>query len=181
MMKTTVSALAAAAALAASPALAALPAGAHAPSFDTTASMAGKSFDFNLDKALRKGPVVLYFFPAAFTTGCTIEAHDFADASDAYRRMGATIIGVTAGNTDRLVEFSTSECRSKFAVAADPNLAIAKSYDTVFAEFPGHTNRTSFVITPDHKVLFVYSNLDPSQHVQQTMDALKAWRSSHPQ
>ena len=180
-MKKTLLAFAALAAFAATPALAALAVGAKAPDFSAPAAMGGKSFNFNLDSALRKGPVVLYFFPAAFTKGCTVEAHDFADATADYDKLGATVIGVTAGNIDRLAEFSTSECRSKFPVAADPDLAIAKSYDSVFAEFPGHTNRTSYVITPDHKVLFVYSNLDPSQHVQQTMDALKSWRSSHPQ
>jgi peroxiredoxin len=142
--------------------------------------MAGKAFPFKLKEALKKGPVVLYFFPAAFTSGCTIEAHDFAEATDDYKKLGATVIGVTAGNVDRLAEFSTSECRSKFPVAADPSLAIAKSYDSTFAMFPGHSNRTSYVITPDDKVLFVYSALDPSQHVSLTLDALKQWRAAHP-
>ena len=104
---------AAMAALVATPALAALPVGATAPNFTAPASLGGKSFSFTLSNALKNGPVVLYFFPAAFTTGCTIEAHDFAEASDAYKKLGATVIGVTAGNIDRLAEFSTSECRSK--------------------------------------------------------------------
>ncbi|HEY3949137.1 peroxiredoxin, partial [Phenylobacterium sp.] len=122
-MKKSLFAFAAVAAFAVtSPALAALAVGAHAPDFSAPAAMGGKSFNFNLDSALKKGPVVLYFFPAAFTKGCTIEAHDFADATAGYDKLGATVIGVTAGNIDRLAEFSTSECRSKFPVAADPDL-----------------------------------------------------------
>jgi len=179
-MTKTLLALLAASAIA-SPALAALPAGAPAPDFSTQATMAGKAYPYSLGDALKKGPVVLYFFPAAFTSGCTIEAHDFADATDQYKALGATVIGVTAGNVDRLAEFSTSECRSKFPVAADPKLSIAKSYDSTLAIYPGHSNRTSYVITPDHKVLFAYSAMDPSKHVEETMDALKAWRATHPQ
>jgi len=180
-MKKTFSAIATAALMAATPALASLPVGASAPNFTAPASMAGKSFSFTLATALKKGPVVLYFFPAAFTTGCTIEAHDFAAASDDYKKLGATVIGVTAGNTERLAEFSTSECRSKFPVAADADLSIAKRYDSTLAMFPGHSSRTSYVITPDDKVIFTYSNLDPSEHVQKTLDALKDWRAKHPQ
>ncbi|HXQ46764.1 MAG TPA: peroxiredoxin [Caulobacteraceae bacterium] len=171
---------AAAAALIATPALAALPVGANAPNFTAPASLGGKAFNFTLASALKKGPVVLYFFPAAFTTGCTIEAHDFAAASDDYKKLGATLIGVTAGNTERLAEFSTSECASKFPVAADADLSIAKSYDATLAMFPGHSSRTSYVIAPNDKVIFVYSNLDPSQHVEETLEALKAWRAAHP-
>jgi peroxiredoxin len=180
-MKKTLLAFAALAAFAVTtPALAALSVGAKAPDFSAQAALAGKSFNFNLDSALKKGPVVLYFFPAAFTKGCTVEAHDFADATDDYKKLGATVIGVTAGNIDRLAEFSTSECRSKFPVAADADLSIAKSYDSTLAIFPGHSNRTSYVIAPDHKVIFAYSDLDPSKHVDLTMDALKKWRADHP-
>jgi peroxiredoxin Q/BCP len=180
MKKTLLAVAGLAAFAAAAPALAALPLGAKAPEFTAPAAMAGKSFSFDLDSALKKGPVVLYFFPAAFTKGCTVEAHDFADATDDYKKLGATVIGVTAGNIDRLAEFSTSECRSKFPVAADSNLSISKSYDSTLAIFPGHSNRTSYVIAPDHKVIFVYSDLDPSKHVDLTMDALKKWRADHP-
>ncbi|HLK23415.1 MAG TPA: peroxiredoxin [Caulobacteraceae bacterium] len=180
-MKKSLFLFAALTALAATPALAALPVGAAAPNFTAPASQGGKSFSFTLAAALKKGPVVLYFFPAAFTTGCTIEAHDFAAASEDYKKLGATVIGVTAGNTDRLVEFSTSECRSKFPVAADADLSIAKRYDSTLAMFPGHSSRTSYVIAPDDKVIFVYSNLDPSKHVELTLDALKDWRAKHPE
>jgi peroxiredoxin len=174
-------ALAAVLALAAAPAaLANLSTGDKAPAFTAQASMAGKAFPFDLKKALKKGPVVLYFFPAAFTPGCTIEAHDFAEASDQYKALGATLIGVTAGNINRLTEFSVSECRSKFAVAADPDAKIAGEYKSVLAEHAGYSNRTSYVIAPDGKVLLVYSNMNPDDHVSQTLAALKTWRAKHP-
>ena len=99
---------------------AALPVGAQAPAFELQGALAGKPIAFSLQQALQKGPVVLYFFPAAFTAGCTIEAHAFAEATDEFNKMGATVIGVTAGNTDQVSDFSKLECRDKFAVAADP-------------------------------------------------------------
>jgi peroxiredoxin len=163
------------------PALAALKVGDAAPDFSAPASMAGKQFPFSLAQALKKGPVVLYFFPAAFTSGCTIEAHEFAEAQPQYQALGATLIGVTSGNIDRLTEFSVSECRSKFPVAADPNAVIAKQYKSTLAIFPGHSDRTSYVISPDGHVLSAYSNLNPNDHVAQTLAALKTWRASHPQ
>lgn len=175
--------LAAAAAVAvafAAPAHAALKVGDTAPEFTAQASQAGKQFPFSMSEALKKGPVVLYFFPAAFTKGCTIEAHEFADAAEDYKKLGATLIGVTAGNIDRLTEFSVSECRSKFAVAADPNAKIAESYKSTLAIFPGHSDRTSYVITPNDKVLFAYSDLAPDSHVTKTLEAVKAWRAAHP-
>ncbi len=175
-----VAALASLATLAAAPAFAALQVGAMAPDFSAQASQAGKQFPFKLSDALKKGPVVLYFFPAAFTSGCTIEAHEFAEASEDYKKLGATLIGVTAGNIDRLTEFSVSECRSKFPVAADPGAKIAESYKSTLAIYPGHSDRTSYVIAPDDKVIFVYSNLGADQHVAKTLDAVKAYRAMHP-
>ena len=159
---------------------AALPVGATAPDFSAQASQAGKQFPFSLAAALKKGPVVLYFFPAAFTSGCTIEAHEFADASDDYKKMGATLIGITAGNINRLTEFSVSECRSKFAVAADPDAKIAGEYKSTLAIYPGHSDRTSYVIAPNGKVLLAYSDLKPDQHVAKTLEAVKAYRAAHP-
>jgi peroxiredoxin len=166
--------------LAASAAHAALPVGATAPDFNAQASQAGKEFPFSLAAALKKGPVVLYFFPAAFTSGCTIEAHEFADASDEYKKMGATLIGITAGNINRLTEFSVSECRSKFAVAADPDAKIAGEYKSTLAIYPGHSDRTSYVIAPNGKVILSYSDLKPDQHVAKTLEAVKAYRATHP-
>jgi thioredoxin-dependent peroxiredoxin len=173
---------AAAAALISTPALAALPVGATAPEFKATAFQAGKQFQFELAKALKKGPVVLYFFPAAHTTGCNIEAHLFADSIDKFHAQGATVIGVTAGNIDQLAAFSTEteHCSGKFPVAADPDDSIAKEYDATFA-YNGKTvtNRTSYVISPKGEVLFTYTNLAPDQHIALTLDAVSKWRADH--
>ena len=158
---------------------AALAVGTKAPDFNVKAALGGKEFDFSLSAALKKGPVVLYFFPAAFTPGCTIEAHEFAEATDRFKALGATLIGVTAGNADRVAEFSSVECRNKFAVAADADQKIIKAYDVVFDKHPEVSSRTSFVIAPDHKIAFVYSNLMPDNHVALTMQAVQDWRDTH--
>jgi len=115
--------------------------------------------------------VVLYFFPAAHTPGCNIEAHEFADASDKFKAAGATVIGVTAGNIDQLADFSKEQehCAGKFPVAADATLAIAKNYDVVNATHADHTNRTSFVITPDHKIVFAMTDPKPDAHIDNTL------------
>jgi len=159
------------------PAAAALPVGATAPEFATEASLAGKPFQFDLDAALAKGPVVLYFYPAAFTKGCTIEAHDFAEATADFNRLGATVVGVSKDPIDTLNRFSVSECRNKFAVASADSALIA-AYQVKLPVIE-RSNRTSFVITPDHKIIFVYSALDPSGHVEKTLAAVKAWRATH--
>ncbi len=150
---------------------AALKVGDTAPSFTAQGSLGGKPFDFNLDGALKKGPVVLYFFPAAFTSGCTLEAHLFAEAADQYAKDGATLIGVTAGNIERIKDFSVTECRDKFPVVADPGAVIAKSYKSKMAI--GWSDRISYVIGRDHKVAYVYSALSPDKHVSNTLAAVK--------
>jgi peroxiredoxin Q/BCP len=160
-------------------ATAALKVGDKAPDFSTQASLAGKSFDFSLAKALKKGPVVLYFYPAAFTPGCTVEAHDFAEATPDFEALGATVIGVSHDKIDTLNKFSVTECRNKFAVAADPDQRIMKSYDAVLAQNPLYANRTSYVIAPDGKVLYTYTDLTPDQHVANTMAAVKQWKAAH--
>lgn len=164
--------------LAACSAHAALPVGAKAPAFTTQASLAGKPFSFSLADALKKGPVVLYFYPAAFTSGCTIEAHDFAAATDGFAKLGATVIGVSADPIDKLNKFSVSECRNKFAVAS-ADMKLIDAYDVKLPVL-AKSNRTSFVIAPDGKIIFEYSALDPAGHVDKTMDAVKAWRAAHP-
>lgn len=162
----------------ATPALAALPVGAAAPQFATPSSMAGKVTRFDLAAALGKGPVVLYFFPAAFTSGCTVEAHDFAEAQPAFKAMGATVIGLSADPIDKLAKFSVSECRSKFPVGvATPEVITA--YD-VKLPIIARSNRTSYVIAPDGKVLLAYSALSPAGHVEKTLAAVKAWKAAHP-
>src|SRR5208282_6135370 len=113
------------------PSLAALKPGDVAPNFQAQASLGGSIFTFSLADALKKGPVVLYFYPAAFTPGCTIEAHDFADSMDAYSALGATVIGVSHDDVATLNKFSVSECRNKFAVASDADQHIMKAYDAV--------------------------------------------------
>lgn len=161
------------------PAVAALPIGGKAPDFSAQASIGGKEFDFKLAEALKKGPVVLYFYPAAFTPGCTVEAHNFADATDDFAKLGATVIGVSHDDIATLDKFSTSECRSKFAVAADPDQKITKAYDSVLAKKPEYADRTSYVIAPDGKILLAYTNLNPDQHVAETMKAVEEWKKSH--
>ncbi len=166
----------------ASPAFAALAPGAAAPDFKAPAFLAGKPFDYHLDEALKKGPVVLYFFPAAHTGGCNLEAHLFAEAVDQFKAQGATVIGVTGGHVSELAAFSseTEHCSGKFPVAADPGAQIGKEYDATLPVPAGWTNRTSYVIAPDHKIIFAYSNLGADKHVEETLDALKAWRAKHP-
>lgn len=160
------------------PALAALPAGAAAPDFTTQASLAGTPFEFRLADALKKGPVVLYFFPAAFTTGCTFEAHEFAEATDEFAKLGATVIGVSADPIEKLNAFSVSECRNKFAVASADKKIIA-AYD-VKLPVVEKSNRTSFAIAPDGKIITQYSDLSYKGHVEKMMTAIKEWRAAHP-
>ena len=156
---------------------AALKVGDKAPDFSTQVSLAGKAMPFNLKDALKKGPVVLYFYPAAFTKGCTIEAHDFADATDDFHKLHATVIGMSADGIDKLNQFSVSECRNKFAVGT----ATASTISAYDVSIPQTTiaNRTSYVIAPDGKVIFAYSAMDPAGHVTGTMDAVKAWDAAH--
>jgi len=159
---------------------AALPVGATAPDFTLHAALGGKPLDFSLQQALKKGPVVLYFFPAAFTAGCTLEAHDFAQATDSFTQLGATVIGVTAGNTDQISQFSKVECRDKFAVAADPGAKVAAHYDTaVQVNGKALSERTSYVIAPNGKILLSYTDRNPEQHIQKALDAVKKYHSAH--
>jgi peroxiredoxin len=172
--------LIAAAALMASPAWAMLKPGAPAPDFSVQASLGGKPITFALRDALQKGPVVLYFYPAAFTKGCTAEAHNFAEATDTFASMGATVIGVSNDDIETLHRFSVSECRNKFAVAADGEKKVIKAYDAVMLGFLPMAARTSYVITPESKILYAYSAMDPNGHVDNTLDAVKKWRAEHP-
>jgi peroxiredoxin Q/BCP len=159
------------------PVLAALKAGTHAPTFDTQASLGGKVFDFNIADALKKGPVVLYFYPAAFTSACTLEAHDFASHIADYTSLGATVIGVSGDDIAKLNRFSVSECRSKFAVASDGDHKISRAYDAVIGIGPvTYSARTSYVIARDGTIAYAYRSADPAQHVANTLDALEKLR-----
>ena len=162
------------------PAYSALDVGSKAPNFVAQASLGGKVFTYSLAEALKTGPVVLYFYPAAFTTGCTIEAHDFADAIGRYQALGATVIGVSHDDIGKLNRFSVSECRSKFPVAADPDQSIMKSYDAILTARPEYANRTSYVIAPNGGIIYTYTDLQPDKHVENTLAALRKW-SSHKQ
>ncbi|WP_215801060.1 peroxiredoxin [Pantoea dispersa] len=168
--------------LAAFAAGAALPVGAKAPDFELQGALAGKPLTFSLQQALQKGPVVLYFFPAAFSAGCTIEAHDFAEATDDFKKMGATVIGVTAGNTEQISDFSKLECRDKFAVAADPGAKVAAEYKTLM-QIKGKTlsDRTSYVIAPNGNILLSYTDRNPDTHIEKALAAVKEYDAAHPQ
>jgi thioredoxin-dependent peroxiredoxin len=165
--------------LAAPGAYAALPDGTLAPDFTAEASLGGNTYTFSLADALKRGPVVLYFYPAAFTPGCTTEAHDFAKAMSQFKALGATVIGVSHDPIAKLQRFSVSECRKQFPVASDASGKIMKEYDAVLAAHPAYANRTSYVIAPDGKILYSYTNLNPADHVANTMAIVRRWDKAH--
>lgn len=167
--------LAAAALLLASPATAALAPGAKAPDFQTRGAIAGKVFNLHLADALKKGPVVLYFFPAAFTGGCNAEAHAFAEAIPDFQKAGATVIGMSADTVDTLAKFSSEKCAGKFAVASAGPKVIA-GYDVALPQkLNGRaiTSRTSYVLGRDGRVIFVHNDMDASKHVALTLAAVQ--------
>ena len=167
--------LVAAALLLASPATAALAPGAKAPDFQTRGAIAGKVFNLHLADALKKGPVVLYFFPAAFTGGCNAEAHAFAEAIPDFQKAGATVIGMSADTVETLAKFSSEKCAGKFAVAsAGPK--VITGYDVALPQkLNGRsiTSRTSYVIGRDGRILFVHNDMDASKHVALTLEAVQ--------
>jgi peroxiredoxin len=181
------------AALVAVPVFAALKKGEPAPDFSAKASLAGKEFQFSLKTALQKGPVVVYFYPSAFTGGCNVEAHTFAENKEKFDAAGATIIGVSQDSIARLNAFSADPqyCAGKIAVASDADGAIAKAYNlTSNTGRPGmkdtrgveidhsFTERTTFIVMPDGKIADVFSSNDdkisPAQHVEQSLAAVQA-------
>jgi peroxiredoxin Q/BCP len=170
------------------PAFAALQAGASAPQFTTQASLAGKPFTFSLKDALAKGPVVVYFYPAAYTTGCDLQAHTFAVNKDKFTAAGATIIGVSLDSIQRLNDFSADPnyCAGKFPTASDADGSIAKSYDLKVSEGPpglkdvrdvqiGHAfvERTTFVLTKDGRIAQTITGVAPDKNVEQALDAVE--------
>lgn len=159
--------------------LADLPLGARAPDFSTQAALDGRVTAFSLRAALRRGPVVLYFYPKAFTQGCTLEARAFAEAHDRFAAAGATVIGLSADDLPTLRRFSTEECRSKFAVGvATP--AIVRAYDVAIKgeklppAMANLTARTSYVIARDGRIRLVHSDRDYRDHVRLTLEAVQA-------
>ena len=157
----------------AAPASAALKAGDKAPDFTTTGAVGGKEFKLHLADQLKKGPVVLYFFPKAFTSGCTAEAHAFSASIGDFKKAGAQVIGMSADDLKTLHDFSAKECRSAFPVATASS-ATQKAYDVAWAAHPGITTRTSYVIDKSGKIVMVHDDLDFSQHVAKTLAAVKA-------
>jgi len=145
-----------------------------APDFSAPAWLAGEPFEYSLAEALRDGPVVLYFFPAANTPGCNIEAALFSQAVDDFKARGVSVIGVTAGNTEQLREFSADKatCAGKFPVAADEGARIAAGYSAALEGKPGMSSRTSYLIGSDGRVLAVHSYLNPAQHVKRMLESI---------
>jgi peroxiredoxin len=180
MMKLRISSALAVAALATlcAPAGAALKPGDAAPDFATEAALGGKEFRFALADALKKGPVVLYFFPKSFTKGCTAEAHLFAEATDKFSALGATVVGISNDDIETQKRFSSEECRNKFAVASDHDTVIAKQYDAKLTAMP-MADRISYVISPEGKIVYAYASMDPQDHVANTMKAIEDWKAAH--
>ena len=154
------------------PANAALPVGAQAPDFTTTGAIGGKPFKLHLADQLKNGPVVLYFFPKAFTKGCTLEAHAFSDATAQFKNAGARVIGMSADDLPTLQKFSVEACRNAFPVAT-ASAGTQKAYDVAWAEHPGLTTRTSYVIDRRGRIVMVHDDLDFSEHVAKTLAAVK--------
>jgi peroxiredoxin Q/BCP len=157
---------------------AALAVGASAPDFSTDAALGGKPYRFALAETLKKGPVVLYFYPKAFTSGCTVEAHQFAEATPKFAALGATVVGMSNDDIETLKKFSVEACRNQFAVAADPGAKIIKQYDAGLAIVPNMADRISYVISPQGKVLLAYSSMDPDGHVNAAMKAVEQWKAT---
>ena len=144
---------------------AALKVGAPAPDFTAEAAVGGQPFKFRLADALKKGPVVLYFYPKAFTSGCTVEAHQFAEATDKFKALNTTVIGMSNDDIDTLKKFSIEACRSKFAVAADAGGKVIKDYDVALKMAPSLADRVSYLISADGKVAAVHASMDPDGHI----------------
>ena len=151
--------------------------GQQAPMFSAQAALAGQPFQFTLAEVLKKGPAVVYFYPKAFTSGCSIEANLFAQAADEFAQYGATVVGVSGDDIETLEKFSQGPCGGKFAVASDLDRSIMRSYDATLFFATGMASRISYVVTPDSKIYFVHSSLNPDQHVSSTLAAVKRWHA----
>ncbi len=170
------------------PAFAALKEGDSAPDFKTQASLAGKAFTFSLKDSLKKGPVVVYFYPSAYTGGCNIQAHEFAENIDKFAAVGATVVGVSLDSIDRLNEFSADPqyCAGKLAVASDADGAIAKSYELAVRDAApgkkdtrgvdithGFAERTTFIVTPNGKIVATIGGVAAAENVEKTLAAVQ--------
>jgi thioredoxin-dependent peroxiredoxin len=155
---------------------AALAVGAAAPDFSADAAVGGQVFRFRLAQALRDGPVVLYFYPKSFTSGCTVEAHEFSQATPRFKALGATVIGVSHDDLATQKRFSVEACRGQFAVAADDDARVIKAYDAGLMLAPSVADRISYVISPQGRVLLAYASLSPDGHVAAALQAVQQWR-----
>jgi thioredoxin-dependent peroxiredoxin len=189
-MKSVILGLAIAASFTA-PAFAALKVGDTAPDFTATASLGGKDFTFKLADALKKGPTVVYFYPSAYTGGCDLEAHTFAESKEKFDAAGASIIGVSGDNLERLNQFAADPnfCAGKFPIASDEKLTVAASYNLKTTTREGAKDvrgieinhafieRVTYVIGKDHKIIAVMSSADdkltPDQHVDKSLDIVQ--------
>ncbi len=163
--------------LAAAPAHAALAVGTKAPALEVKGAQAGKTLDFSLADALKKGPVVLYFFPKANTGGCDLEAKLFGDASADFAAVGATVVGASKDNVETLTTYSAEKCAGKFPVVSVGDASVA-AFD-VKGMLPIITSRTTYVIAPDSTVLMSFTGA-PADHPVKSLEALKAWKAKHP-
>jgi peroxiredoxin len=154
-----------------------LKAGQDAPLFVLDAAFAGKPYRFSLEDNLKKGPVVVYFYPKAFTSGCSIEANLFAEAAEEFSKYGATVVGVSGDDMATLEKFSLGPCGGKFAVASDAQRSVMRAYDATLFFTSSMASRISYVVTPDSKIYFVHSSLNPDQHVSSTLAAVKRWHA----
>jgi thioredoxin-dependent peroxiredoxin len=169
------------------PALAALKDGDSAPDFTAQASLAGKEFKFSLKESLKKGPVVVYFYPSAYTQGCNVQAHTFSVNQEKFAAAGASVVGVSLDSIQRLNQFSADPeyCAGKFPVASDANGSIAKSYDLNVRQIAGLKDtkgnevdhglaeRTTFVVTPDGKIAATIGGMTPTENVMKALEAVQ--------
>lgn len=176
---TTAALLAGAMACISTPAQAALKVGDAAPAVHGTGALAGEIFDFDLAAALAQGPVVIYFFPKAFTRGCTIEAKAFADATPHFATRNATVVGISHDDIETLQRFSTEACHDQFAVVSDPDARTIKAYDAA-SLMPGVASRISYVIASDGRIAAVHKGSDPLQHVEMTWRAVQELTAGQP-
>jgi peroxiredoxin len=174
-------------ALLALPAIAALPAGSAAPAFELQAALDGKEFTYRLQDALKKGPAVVYFYPSAYTGGCNVQAHTFAERSDKFAAAGASIVGVSLDSIARLRDFSADPkyCAGRIPVASDPEGAVARSFDLSIKSVPGikdsrgadiehgFAERTTFIVGVDGRIVSTIGGLSPAENVEKALEAVQ--------
>ena len=153
--------------------------GTNAPAFSAKAALSGKDLTFTLSDALKKGPVVVYFYPKSFTSVCTEEAHLFAEAMPEFEALGSSVIGISADTIETQREFSREGCRDKFPVGADPRGDIVTAYNVLAWKNDRSlfASRTSYVITPDGKIASVLTAADAGSHIQSALTSVKAWKA----